>query len=548
MTPRIIVVVVAGLLVQQLAAQDRSIGFVQLEVPAIPAEISSTKVPEAADYLANSTAFGIAILEANRLELQHRLDFMVLAVDFSSFKADPAIAAKDLARSLRASTVHRIFLLAGPCLKSPPTRRDYGRFLAALQKELPRHSVADLTGKAATAGDFTLIGLDTALLDSSPSLRERELARAAGTTERTAASLVFASVESLPKPPIEAQSLWDSKEWRRLVGDARVGGIFVSALGDIPQNGPTFPAPGRNMPENKLHFIPRLSSAARSPARGILFVRSARNAHVTSEPIWISWNGAGFRDQQNVAIEGELKEKNKEYEEAYSKYREAMKSKDPHIQAQAEAGLRRTDEALQSPWESWKRRSEIVKALAERWRDLLIAGAVVAILILIPIWRYLAHGAARVELAKKLSDDAPAELLMFYIIDAAKVIRQSSGTWNRVPAGLQTPKSEIDVDMAPDTARKIADELGEIEVPGLDLKTVTKFLKWILSVWSYFSWQLEISLWGTEPQCVVYARLRFGWRTEGAWMEPTSATGAMALSAAAWQLVCDVIGSGVEIR
>jgi hypothetical protein len=568
MSPRIICLLVAGLLVRQIVAQDRSIGFLDLEVPPLKIEKNSPIVPQAANYLDNATAFGISILEANRLEGEHRVDFIVLSVDFVPFGSDPAASASELARTLHGLTVHRILVLAGPCLRSPATRKAYGQFIAALKQNLPRHDVSDLTGQTLQAGDFTLVGLDTGILASSnPPDLDKEVSRAAGAVARGSAALLFASIESLPKTPLEAKSLFQSPAWPKLVAEERLAGIFVSALGDVPQNGPLFPAPGKEPEGGKLHITPRLSSAAKAPARGLLFARAGRDARATSDPIWISWNGPGLRDQENVLIEAQLLEKNGEYEEANKKYGAAIKSKDQHIQAFAEAGFRRTDEALQSWWEKWKAKSQFVRLAAERWRDALIAIAFLIVAGLLVFVRYWAHGPARIELPKKLSVDAPAELFMFHVIDAVRTRRQSSAAWRSlaeetgtrefeitldlapgVAQNIARPKIDVDVNFAPDAAQSIADELGEVEVPGLDLKAVAKLLKWVLSVVNYFSWKVEVSLWGTESQCIAYARLRFGPVTEFAWMQPTSVTGPMTPSAAAWQLVCDVIDSGVRIR
>lgn len=549
MSPRIICLLIAGLLVRQIVAQDSSIGFLDLEVPPLKIGKNTPIVPEAATYLGNSTAFGIALLEANRLEREHRVDFVVLSVDFVSFSADPPGAASELARTLHGLTVHRILVLAGPCLKSAATRKAYGQFIGFLKQDLPQHEVSDLTGQSLSAGAFTLIGLDTGILASSdPSIRDKELSRAAGAVTHSSAALLFASIESLPKSPLEARSLFDSPIWRKLPDEERVTGIFVSALGDIPQNGPLFPAPGKNPEESKLHITPRLASASKAPARGILFARAGRDARATSDPIWISWNGPGLRDQENVLIEAELLEKNGEYAEAYKKYSDAIKSKDPHVQAFAEAGLRRTDKALQSSWEKWKAKSQLVRLAVERWRDALITIAFLIVAGLVILGRYYAHGPARIDVPKKLSEEAPAELFMFHVIDGVRTRRRASGVWRSLPAAAKTTESEIDIDLAPEAAQSIAEELGEVEVPGLDLKAVAKLLKWVLSVVNYFSWKVEISLWGTTSQCIVYARLRFGPFTRFAWMQPTSVTGPMKPSAAAWQLVCDVIDSGVRIR
>src|SRR5437899_918732 len=96
-------------------AQSRSVGFVQFEAPSLHVDDIKPTVREGAHYVDNATTLGWAVLEANRIELQHRLDFAVIAVDFAVFQPDPHVAAAELARFARGLTVARLYILAGPC-------------------------------------------------------------------------------------------------------------------------------------------------------------------------------------------------------------------------------------------------------------------------------------------------------------------------------------------------------------------------------------------------------------------------------------------------
>jgi hypothetical protein len=495
-------------------------------------------VREGARYVDNATALGWAVMEANRIELQHRLDFAVIAFDFGVSKPEPHADALELARFARGLTVTRLYILAGPCLRSQEVRRRYGEFIAELRKALPHHQVLDFSGKTDRLNELTLVGLDVAALASNDNaLRDGELSRVEKDTSDGQPALLFAYLESAPKDgKLDASSLWNAGRWSALSKKRNVSGVFLNVLSGVPQTGASFPSPGKKLPVSVVSVVPHLDAAADAPGRGLLFARAGQDGHVEANPLWMSVADEPV-DQQTSLLEAGLKEQNGEYDAAYGFYKEALKSKDAHVRMQADAGLKRTNTALQGLWERWKSELAAVRWSSHHWREVVI----VASLLLCFVSFRLARKRVRVDMASKLGTDSPAELFMLHLIDAANIIH---GVWSGMPAAI-TSNRGFDVNLSTEAGESIAKELEGLKIPGVDLQAV---LKWLLFLWRYPSWRLELSVFGTPVQTVVYARLRFAWYTKQVWMEPTSSTGPMSVQAAAWALVYDLILNRVVMQ
>jgi hypothetical protein len=533
---RIKLACVAALGVTAAMAQDgRSIGFAVFEVPGLRFD-KAAQVVDGGLYVEHVNALSWAVLETNRLELQHGVDFAVLLMDFCVFTADPKEAAADVARLARGLTVKRIYLVAGPCLRNEETRSRYSLFVAALKASMPGYQVVDLSGKTERRDEFTLIGLNTVALtpdgDSGPELPRVERDMADGKT-----ALLFAVIEKLPKDgKLDARSLWTGKRWASIVTRPNLAGVFLSVLSETPQTGPWFPAPGKEVPLSLVRVTPRLDPAVDNPIRGLLYARAARNGKAAAAASWMALPGEPL-DLENVLREAGLNEEYGEYKPAFDLYKEALKSKDVHVRARAAAGLRRTYEALQGSWEQWK--SELAPA---RWvnRHWPTAALLATLLLGFLVYRWNISE-ARVDMATKLGTDAPTELFMIHMIDAAKVI---PAIWGGIPASLPGRKG-LDVTLETEPGKNVAEELEGLKIPGVDVQAI---LKWLLFIWRYASWRLEMRVFGTATRAVVYARLRFAWYTRRVYTEPISTTGPMDVRAAAWTLICDLIVDRVRLK
>jgi len=541
MSSRLLITLAGAFTLWHSAVYSQSIGFVQFEAPGQAIQGPGTNVLDAAGLIENSYGLDWAVLESNRLELQHRLDFVVVTLDFAVFKPNPEAAAQEIATKLRGLNTNRVFLLAGPCLQTPEVRIRYGKFVAEVKKELPPplHTIVDLTGSSQAVGDFTVIGLDSALLGLEGS-RAKEISRVESALHAAQVALILGSIESIPAGgKIEAKSLWKLPDWKRVTKNPKISGIFLSVLGKTPQIGPLFPSP-KNRPGDSGHpslFIaPRTSAKIEAPGRGLLFARAARDGQIIADPIWMRSAFEGdAQDLRSDVTQAELKEQNGEYLDAHNLYSSALKSKDAHVRTLAEAGLRRTDQALGSRWEILKAKSIAAGWLAAHWRDVLIA---VIISALFALWRrYRTFHNYVIGIPDKLSADAPVELFLFEFLDTAKMIRQ---TWKDVPMGLEAKNTKVAFSTM--LGRDIASRLDSLKLAGVDVQAI---VKWILVLWRYFSWKLELSVYGTPGQVIVYARLCWAWHTRREWIQPTSITGPMNVSVAASALAYDVMGVGV---
>ena len=526
--------VVAALLMQSIGlAQSQSIGFVQFEAPALRVKEPLASVQEGAKFVDNATAFGWAILKANSLELEHRIDFAVITVDFGVFKFDPPLAALELARLARGLTVNRIYILTGPCLRTPEMRRHFAEFVSDLQKALPLHRVSDLTGHTEPLGEFRLVGLDVAALSSGDS---QELSRIGKDVAAGRPTLLFASVEKTPgKGTLIPESLWRFPEWVKAANQPNVSGIFLSVLGPVPQAGASFPSPGNKLPVSMIRVAPRLDTEAVGPGRGLLFVRAARDGHVDAAPIWMPSPEEPI-DRQNSMFEAGLKERNGEYADAYKLYNDAIQSKDAYVRAQADAGLRRTNAALQGWWERWKSEFPPARWSSHHWLEMVILAS-----LLLAFVSYRWMDGTTVKMASKLGDDSPAALFMMEFIDSVNAIPT---IWRGVPLGAGGnlyPK----VALSTDAANEIAKQLEGLKVPGVDVQAI---LKWLQFLSVYFSWRLEFSVYGTAAQTVVYARRCFMSYTSEVWLQPSSTTGPFSAARVARALASDVIWSGVRLK
>lgn len=525
----------AACLLSAIRLVGQSIGFVQMEAPGLWGDRAGSAIRDAAVYVDNASGLGWGVLEANRLELQHRMDFVVITLDFGAFKPDPQAAALELARLLRGLATRRIFIQAGPCLRSPEVRVRYGRFVGLLRQLLPLHDVMDLSGQTYEVGDFTLIGVDSGYLESQDTERKsREFGRIAKSLGKSRDALLFTVLEKIPMDEkINLSTIYKDDRWRRSADDPKIAGVFVSVLGKTPQTGPIFPVPGKTQAKAKLHIVPRLDATTDAPGRGVLFVRAARDGKVSSDPLWMrpAWADEDA-DLRNLVIDAELRERNGDFDAAYKLYDGALKSKDPHVRATAEAGLRRTDEALQGTWEKWKAESVVARWLANHWRDFLVG--LIAALAFAAGRAYFSRKRVQLSIPNKLSTTAPAELFWFHFLDSMTAIR---AIWSAVPLGLPTPQG-LSLDLAPSVGKTIAEDLADVKLAGLD---VGAFVKWFLVLWGYFSWRIEISVYGTEAQTIAYARLCWAFYTRRIWMKPTSSTGPLDVQSAAWALACAVI-------
>jgi hypothetical protein len=495
-----------------MGQDGRSIGFALFEVPSLRLDKPFT-VREGARYVDHASTLGWAVLETNRLELQHRLDFAVLTMDLKAFTPDPKEAAAEVARLARGLTVKRIYLVAGPYLRSEEMRKRYALFVPALRRSLANHEVVDLSGKTDRRNEFTLIGLNTGAL-ATDAEAGHELARVGRDMADRQTTVLFAVIEKLPKDgKLEAGSLWAGKSWASIVKRPNLVAIFLSVLSGTPQTGPSFPAPGKKVPVSLVRVAPRLDPAGDDPVRGLLYARAARDGNISAAPSWMAAPGEPI-ELENTMQEAVLKEGNGEYKAAFDLYEEALKSKDVHIRAGAGAGLRRTNEALQGNWERWKSELAVV-----RWEA----------------------PSVRVDMASKLGTEAPAEKFMMHIIDGANVI---PAIWVGIPDRMPSSRG-LDVELKTETGQNVVSELEGLKIPGVDVQAI---VKWLLFIWRYASWRLEMTVFGTAAQTGVYARLRFAWYTKRVYMEPVSTAGDMDVKTAAWTLICDLIVDGVALR
>jgi hypothetical protein len=511
----------------------RGIGFVQFEAPSLHIGGTTTAVREAAQYVGDATTFGWSVLESNRIDLERHLDFAIIGLDFGRFDQEPRSAAAELASMIRGLTVTRVYVVAGASLGSDKVRSRYNEFVTEFKTALPRHQVIDLSGKSDRLEEYTLVGLDVSALNSEDTrVRDNELSR----VERDVASghvvLLFAC---LSRPgadgKLEATTLWKNPRWSAVAQNPNLRGIFVNIIG-----AGTPSASANNTPlDSLLRGVPPLYLSSDGLGRGLLSVRVALDGQVATVPRFMGTVGAQI-EGEGTLFEGALKEQNGDYEVAYGLYREALKSKDAVVRMQAEAGLRRTNSAKQGWWERWKSELLAVRWLSNHW----VEAAVVALLLLAFLSIRLLQHRVRVEMASKLTPDSPAELFMLNFIDSANVIPT---IWNGMPASIAA-SSGLDVALSNETGKAIAKELSELKIPGIDVQS---FLKWVLFLWRYPSWRMELSVFGTPAQTVVYARLRFAWYTKQVWMQPTSSTGPLDVRASAWALVCDLMMSRVVL-
>ena len=517
-----------------VAAQSGNVRFVQFGAPDLENPGKAPGVTEAARYLEKLTALGWAVLETNRLDLRNRLDFVVISMDAGASEADSASVAMEYARVFNALTVSRLYLLASKPLSQGNSR--WMEFVSSLQSSLPSREVIDLSGTTVRSSGFTLVGLWSAA-SSSPSLPERkaELARITKNIVAGSPALIFASLPISPQNNNpEAPSLWPIPEWEGLIRKADVCGAFAFSASGLLRIPPSSPAKDRGSSTPRTYLAPGLSTD--SGANGLLYVRAGRDCRVDAVPFWM-----GREDDfagEGTLPEAGIKEQDGEYQAAYDLYKESMKSNDPDVRVRAEAGLRRTDEALQGFRERWKSEFPPAHWFSHHWREVSVAALLLAIYLAVTFTRQR----ARVEMAAKLGEEAPAELFMLHFIDAGNVIH---GIWAGTPGTIPEPKSKVNVTFSTRSAEAIADGLKELKIPGVDLQGL---FKWVPLVWRWMSWRLELSVYGTEAQTVVYARLRFAGRTHRTWMQPTSLSGPLDVRGASWALMCDVIWSGVRLR
>jgi hypothetical protein len=518
--PRILVsaLVLLGSLV--LVGYTQTIRSVQIQMPDI-------REPRASDprdndrYVRNLSVLTAAILETNHIAREHPLDFVVLSGSTQVLPVDPTMAADLAGRFFATLDANRIVLALDMAPGVPSSWREtFARQLAAA---MPGKELKDIEGPVFSLNGITFTAVDSgALTSKNATLSKAELDRVDAALKHAKTLILFTqSVATSSK--VTAGSLWalsapDEVQWSNLLKNANLAGIMVSGEGSpadvhptaIPKSADKMAAT-HNVP---VYFLPTLDKGSGKPdsVRGLTILVMDAAGQIETRPLfWANGFSEEARDLQSTLIQASVSEGDEDYETAYKQYAEALKSKDAGVRSQAEAGLRRTNEKLQSPWEVWKRDSVIVGLVAKHAKDITIAVLLGCGILTVGIVRYRRRSEASLNVPTKLSEAAPAELFRLCILREMRGIRE---VWSVAGSTLKT-KGEFELDPAPEKAKGVLEDL-----PNLIGETPTSIVKSIFFFWRYFAWSVESSIYGTEQNCTVYVKLCWGWRTEASWVLP----------------------------
>ena len=274
-------------------------------------------------------------------------------------------------------------------------------------------------------------------------------------------------------------------------------------------------------------------------SHGIMLVSLNADGRIETRPILLfNRFSEEQRDLQDVLIQAEEDEKNKDYAAAYKKYGDALKSKDPDIRASADAGFHRDGAKLRGRWERLRRDSIAVDWLAKHWVDILGAGILAGILL---CWQYFRYRRVDIPIFRsptKLNDDAPAELFVLCIYREIKLIRDSWGaatSLKRTAIGLLALGGDVPEEVLEDLPKLI----GESSASAVKL---------VFFFWRYFSWHVESSVYGTEENAAVYVKVCWGWKTRASWVIPEVGKEPMGIRDCAAEIAYNLSAEGLLKR
>ncbi len=519
--PRILVTSLGLLGPLVVVGHTQTIRSVQIQVPDI-------REPRAGDprdndrYVRNLSVLTAAILETNHIAREHPLDFVVLSGSAEVLPPDPKMAADIAGRFFATLDANRIVLALNPAARAPSGWRE--SFARQFASAMPGKELKDIEGAVFSLNGITFTAVDSgALTSKNPTLSKAELDRVEAALNQAKAMILFApSVATSSK--VTAGSLWplsapDEKQWSNLLKNPHLAGIVVNGDGSpadvhptaLPPSGDKTTVVAQDVPVYRLPTLDKGNGKPDSPLALSVLVIDAAGRIETRPVFWTNGFSEDARDLDSTLIQAGVSEEDEDYEAAYKQYGEALKSKDAGVRNRAEAGLRRTNEKLQSPWEEWKRKSVIVGWVVKHERDIAIAILLGCGILIAVIVRYRRRSEANISVPTKLSEAAPAELFLLCI---QREMRQIRDIWAAAGSPLKT-KRNFELNPAPEKAEGILEDL-----PKLIGETPTSVVKVIFFFWRYFAWRVESSVFGTEEDSAVYVKLCWGWRTEASWLLP----------------------------
>jgi hypothetical protein len=517
---RALVIFLILLDVHVLVGHAQTIRAVLIQVP----DIREPRVGDAQDdarYVRSLSALTAAIVETNHIVKEHPLDFVILSGNADLLPSDPKHASEVAGRLFAALDVNRIILALDSTATTPSSWR--GAFRSQFAIAIPGKELEDIEEGVFSSHEIAFIAVDSRALTSKiPAVSKGELDRIEAALNQAKPTILFAPSVFAPSNAT-ADSLWtlgapDASRWQKLLKNPHLAGIVVPSDGSSADVHPISRTPAddeRMVPKHDVpvYRLPTLGGGEKfdlQPGLAVLAVDVA--GHIETRPVfWRNGFSDEARDLQGVLIMAGVSEGDKDYQAAYKQYGEALKSKDADVRSEAEAGLRRTNERLESPWEKWKRGSVVVGAVAERARDIAIGILLGCVVLIVGIARYRRRSEASISVSVKLSEAAPAEL---FVLCIQREMREIRTIWEAAGSPMKT-SHELELDPAADKVENVLDDL-----PKLIGETPTSVLKLILFFWKYFAWRVESSVYGSEENSAVYVRLCWGWHTEASWILP----------------------------